>query len=187
MDIILKGFSAPSENLFCQEKWWTIKLFYKSNEQNWIKWVHVSKGLSHCETCLMLDGCWFNKDNMPKHPQHPNCHCKLEALDYSTVKENAVAHSDYSKFDPYLFDPDGSYKHGKQKLFEGWGYTIEDSMWLKEEFERQAREKYLKGDYILGKLDRYCQRINITIVLPRKKALVLLHLFQVGVFYLMVT
>ena len=34
--------------------------------------------------------------------------------------------------------------------------------------DRQAEEKYLSGEYELGKLDRYGQRINIVIEIPRK-------------------
>lgn len=47
-------------------------------------------------------------------------------------------------------------------------YTVEDAKWLQTEMERQAREKYLLGEYELGKLNRYGQRINITIVIPRR-------------------
>ena len=81
---------------------------------------------------------------------------------------NATSYSDYSKFDPYLFDPRNYYKHGKNKAFESWGYTIADAQWLKTEIERQAREKYATGDYTLGALDQYGQRISIRIVIPRK-------------------
>ena len=45
------------------------------------------------------------------------------------------------------------------------GFTIEDSVYLKNEFERQAREKYLRGNYELGKLNEYGQRITIEIKL----------------------
>ena len=38
----------------------------------------------------------------------------------------------------------------------------------KKEFEKQALEKYIKGQYTLGKLDQYGQRITITIELQRK-------------------
>ena len=43
------------------------------------------------------------------------------------------------------------------------GFLKEDSEYLKSEYEKQAKEQYLKGNYILGKLDRYGQRITITI------------------------
>lgn len=84
------------------------------------------------------------------------------------VWANASAYSDYSKFDPYLFDPENFYKHGKNRAFESWGYSISDSLWLKDETEKQALEKYLSGEYALGKLDKYGQRISIHIEIPRK-------------------
>ena len=45
------------------------------------------------------------------------------------------------------------------------GFLKEDSFFLQNEYEKQARSKYLKGEYVLGKLDQYGQRINITIEL----------------------
>jgi hypothetical protein len=53
-------------------------------------------------------------------------------------------------------------------MFKEWGYTVDDARWLQTEIERQAREKYIDGEYELGKLDAFGQRINITIELPRK-------------------
>ena len=43
-----------------------------------------------------------------------------------------------------------------------------DSQWLKEEYCRQAQEKYAKGEFSLFKLNDYGQQINIKITLPRK-------------------
>lgn len=96
----------------------------------WVKWVHEMTGLSHCLECLKLHERWFVRDNAPIWPHHDRCHCRLEKIDYLTVIMNAVAYSDYTKFDPYLFDPNNFYKHGKNKMFEAWGYTIEDARWL---------------------------------------------------------
>ena len=99
---------------------------------------------------------------------HENCYYRLEAIDYLIVQMNASAYSDYGKFDPYLFDPNNFYKHGKNKAFESWGYSVDDAKWLQAEIERQAREKYISGEYILGKLNVFGQRINIVIEIPRK-------------------
>ena len=101
-------------------------------------------------------------------PHHEKCHCRLEAIDYLVVLMNASAYSNYRKFDPYLFDPNNFYKHGKNKAFESWGYSADDGKWLQAEMERQAREKYTSGDYSLGKLDAWGQRINIVVEIPRK-------------------
>ena len=43
-----------------------------------------------------------------------------------------------------------------------------DAMWLQAEMERQAMEKYRSGDYRLGTLDVFGQRLNIRIEIPRK-------------------
>ena len=85
-----------------------------------------------------------------------------------TILNKSSAKSAYSKFDPYLFDPEDIYKHGKQKMFESWGYNISDSTWLQNEFEKQAIDKYVSGEYTLGKLDAKGQRISIRIQIPRK-------------------
>ena len=123
---------------------------------------------THCDECMALDRCWFSVDSHPTCPHHPYCHCTLEPIEYALVIANTAALSDYTKYDPYLFDPANFYKYGKNKAFESWGYTIADSQWLKDEIERQAREKYARGDYPLGILNTYGQHINIRIEVPRK-------------------
>ncbi len=116
----------------------------------------------------MLDGCFFLEGKTPPWPHHPNCHCTLEPVDYAVVLLNASVHSDYSKYDPFLFNTHGGYTHGKERLFALWGYTVADAQWLQAEIERQAKEKYLAGDYALGRLDKYGQRIDIRIKIPKK-------------------
>ena len=58
--------------------------------------------------------------------------------------------------------------NSKKQLFEFWGYSIIDSEYLQQEFIRQAQLSYSVGDYELGLLNEYGQRINITITLKRK-------------------
>lgn len=43
-----------------------------------------------------------------------------------------------------------------------------DAKWLQTELEKQGLEKYINGEYILGKLDYNGQRISIRIEIPRK-------------------
>ena len=140
----------------------------KSDRPHWVRWVHHSEGGSHCQVCLMLDGCLFLENKTPPWPHHPNCHCTLEPVDYAVVLISVSAYSDYSKFDPYLFNTQGKYPHTKEKLFASWGYTVTDAQWLQTEMERQAMEKYRSGDYRLGTLDVFGQRLNIRIEIPRK-------------------
>lgn len=82
--------------------------------------IHHAEGGSHCQECLMLDGCLFLEIKTPPWPHHPNCHCTLEPVDFAIVPLTASAGSAYSKFDPYLFDPKNYYKHGKNRVFESW-------------------------------------------------------------------
>lgn len=137
-------------------------------EPQWIKWVHRNLSVNHCPECLKLDVCYFLKEKAPKHPHHPYCHCLLNSISYNTVLKNAKAVSDYSKYDPYLFNPKYAKKHGKDKMFKSWGFDITDSKYLQAECEKQALEKYVNGNYDLGKLDKYGQRISIRISIPRK-------------------
>ena len=53
-------------------------------------------------------------------------------------------------------------------MFEAWGYTAADSTWLMNEYIRQAKQKYISGEYTLGDLNSYGQRMNIQITLPKK-------------------
>lgn len=120
----------------------------------------------HCAVCLNVNGCCFLKDNMPVYPHHPNCHCKIVPVkNLITVAECKI-----DKFTRYLFSPE-YIKNGKIALFIGHGYDIIDSEWLREEYIKQANEKYSKGDYRIGKLDEYGQRISIDISLPVKNSL----------------
>lgn len=135
---------------------------------HWVQWTHHSEGKTHCEECLKLDGCWFQEGKAPPCPHHPFCHCTLDPIPYTIVVSNASAHSAYSKFDPYLFNTTDLQTHNKEKLFQEWGYTVEDARWLQTEMECQARERYVSGEYELGALDSYGQRMNIRIIIPRK-------------------
>ena len=146
-----------------------IGIVHKAAETpRWVRWTHHSEGKTHCEECLMLDGCWFSERSALPCPHHPYCHCTLDPIPYATVVGNAVAHSAYSKFDLYLFNTRGDHPHGKDKLFWEWGYTVEDALWLQKEIERQAKEKYISGNYDLGKLNFAGQRISIRIKIPRR-------------------
>lgn len=143
----------------------------------WVKWKHsgipdeegrnredarddayVNK---HCRICTVLSGDYFPAFNMPQYPQHPYCDCLL--LSISKPTSQAVANCPLGKFTDYIFKSDNS--NGKTHLFEGWGYAIEDSEYLKSEYEKQAKEKYLKGDYSLQVLNNYGQRVTISIEL----------------------
>ena len=110
-------------------------------EPQWIKWVHRNLSVNHCPECLKLDGCYFLKEKAPKHPHHPYCHCLLNSISYNTVLKNAKAVSDYSKYDPYLFNSKYAKKHGKDKMFKSRGFDITDSKYL----QANVKNKHLRN------------------------------------------
>lgn len=148
----------------------------KKPTRGWVKWYHqcipdeegkareearkVAETNKHCKICTVLSGCYFDSSVMPQYPQHPHCDCMLFTISKSTSQ--AVASCAIEKFTGYIFGEKYS-GNGKIKLFKALGFTIEDSNYLKTEFEKQAKQKYLKGDYVLGKLDQYGQHITISI------------------------
>ena len=128
---------------------------------DWIEWRHISRGRTHCPICLGLDKCWFTETNKPKLPQHPLCHCITFSIPLSLVLKDAKSECDVRKFSEYVLHPENN--RGKKVLFNNWGYDTPDSQLLQKEFEKQALEKYTKGQYTLGVLDEYGQRITIQI------------------------
>lgn len=70
--------------------------------------------------------------------------------------------STFEKFVQYIF-AEKYIENGKKFLFEKLGFSVEDSTFLRQEYERQAKEKYATGEYTLGVLDFRGQRINILI------------------------
>lgn len=153
------------------------------SHNGWVRWIHdgtkpaytmaeknanveyaESIGNKHCAQCMNINGCLFPEYNMPQKPLHPNCHCRTVATKDIAFSSNCLL----AKFSGYIFDEFKS--DNKKALFESWGYAIMDSEWLKHEYERQAKEKYEAGDFSLGKLNEYGQRITIEIVIPRKNS-----------------
>ena len=159
---------------------------YKDGEivdNSWVKWFHWGipdeegatrdkardwlKGLGHCSPCTVLSGCYFVKSKLPEKLAegngllHPNCDCSLKNISTPIISVYCAI----GKFSGYVFS-EKYVDNGKKELFESLGYTIEDSEWLKAEYERQAKQKYLNGDYIIRGLDpQYGQNINIIIEL----------------------
>ncbi|MBO5777456.1 MAG: hypothetical protein J6R34_03320 [Clostridia bacterium] len=152
-------------------------------DNSWVKWFHWNvpdkEGLErdalrnnllvlgHCKECTVLSGCYFVKSRLPQKKAegfgllHPHCDCKANRIQKPHRKITAIC--PIEKFTEYIF----SYKYadnGKLELFKKHlGFTKKNSKYLKKEFETQAMKKYLNGDYEIGKLDEFGQRINIEI------------------------
>ncbi len=139
-----------------------------SHKKKWVEWQHETRGLLHCGSCLSLHECWFVFGNEPIVPLHERCHCRTLAIPTAQVETRAKATSAFSKFDPYLFNTSGIHCHGKDALFKSWGYSADDALWLQEEIERQGLANYLSGNYTLGMLNMFGQRLNIRVEIPRK-------------------
>ncbi|MCH5158673.1 MAG: hypothetical protein J1F33_05715 [Clostridiales bacterium] len=117
----------------------------------------------HCLDCTTMSGCYFidGEKTFPKYPHHDNCHCKKIRKNPTAVEAGFLS----NKFRDYVFNEEYS-GNGKEKRFENiYGYNINDSDFLLSEYKRQAKEKYISGDYTLGLLNTYGQRITIEIVL----------------------
>lgn len=163
---------------------------YKGGEiidNSWIKWLHWGipdregeqrenarvnlEAMGHCKECTVLSGCYFVKSKLPKKKTegdgllHPHCDCKLNEI----AKPNGIvtAICPIEKFTGYIFS-DKYANNGKIKLFRNLGFSKEDSQYLKWEFDSQAKQKYLNGDYEIGRLDKHGQRINITITIDSR-------------------
>ncbi|MDO4729547.1 MAG: RHS repeat-associated core domain-containing protein, partial [Bacteroidota bacterium] len=74
-----------------------------------------------------------------------------------------AAKVDKRKFTDYIFNK--KYDNGKEAVFNSLGYDISNSDELVKIYTEQATRKYLSGDYKIGKLDEYGQRITIGIEL----------------------
>ena len=127
--------------------------------------------LNHCLECSVLSGCYFVNYKLPKKKAegngllHPNCDCIF--LNIQKPTNQVIADCNIAKFKNYIFG-EKYISNGKMELFKKLGFNKEDSEYLKQEFDRQARENYLNGDYKLGKLDKFGQRIDIKIKLQSK-------------------
>ena len=156
-----------------------------SNEISaWIKWIHFAvpdeegklredirkrlAALLHCKICTALSGCYFVTNKMPGHlpPEilHPRCDCRYEFIASSQVRRQAQAICPINKFNGYVFKEKGI-KGGKDIPYLDLGFNIDDSAFLAMEYERQAKEKYTNGEYVLNRKDEYGQRVDIVIEL----------------------
>lgn len=155
----------------------------------WIKWIHLGvpdeegedrkakqKELAasfHCEKCTALSGCYFVTNAMPGHlpPNmlHPRCDCTVKFVSASQVRLQVRAFSPISKFNGFAFKEKGI-KGGKNNPYEDLGFDIDDSEYLAKEYERQAKERYAQGQYVLHKAQtdeskKHGQTINMVIEL----------------------
>lgn len=93
---------------------------------------------------------------------HIKCDCTQKVISIIKVKNNATAECDIKKFTEYIFK-DKEKSNGKNEIFYSLGFNINDSLFLKQEYCKQALQQYLSGNYILKNLDIRGQRLAIPI------------------------
>lgn len=150
------------------KQWKAVICIIKSALTAWVKWVHHSEGNSHCETCLALDGCF--SERIMLRPVHIIRFAialwkKLTMLMFWRILKPEVTIA--SLIRTYLTQPDGILMERIRCLHRG-ATPLRMQSGYKNQIERQGREKYISGDYSLGKLTKDGQRISIRIEIPRK-------------------
>ncbi len=98
------------------------KLF-SLKDDDWVEWIAQKNEWR--DDCDKFSGCYFIAKQMPKYPQHINCRCRLKKINKPIPTITAMAHCDIRKFTEYIFYETKS--QGKKKIFESWGYSINDS------------------------------------------------------------
>ncbi len=142
----------------------SLRFFLSLKEDDWVQWIAQKNG--YRDDCDKFDGCYFIVKQMPKYPQHQNCQCSLKKIVEPIPNVTARASIDIRKFTEYIFSE--KYQDGKRELFEHWGYTKEDSDYLRELYARQALQKYCDGDYVFKGVGKYYTRIEIVIDIKTK-------------------
>ena len=138
---------------------WLLQSLRAKREDGWVKWI--AQWNDWQDDCDKFNGCYFNVKQMPQHPQHYHCQCRLEEIPKPIPNVTARATCDIRKFTGYVFNEEKN--KGKKKLFEGWGYTIEDSAYLQQLYIEQALQKYCDGQYALKGTNGYAVSIEIVI------------------------
>ncbi len=139
---------------------------------NWAKWEHYGipdfpeekrkttrdeyAEYGHCKECTAMSGCYFidGEKTFPTYPHHPHCHCEKSPDNPNSV----IAFCNLDKFTAYAFK-----NIEKAPWMKDMDFDISQSEYLKNEFEKQAKEKYVSGDYEITRLNEQGQRINIKI------------------------
>jgi len=149
---------------------------YREEDIEYYKWVAI-KDWRTCPMCRGLDGGIIGLTIPPymDPPIHTNCRCFTIPYELTEAEKRLYekgengdegagkATVDSRKFSEYVFK-DGA-AHGKDAVFKNLGYSAKDSELLAQIYQEQGAAKYASGNYTLGKLDDFGQRINIEIEL----------------------
>ena len=112
-----------------------------------------------CALCVALNNTIFKNNNKPEY-FHPNCRCKNESHNLTTVTFDFPM----SKLDGHLF-----INEDKRAMMRSMGYTIEDCDELHELTQTEVEKNFLAGDYKLQVLNENGQRFTTFIKLIGKR------------------
>ncbi|MBQ9103523.1 MAG: hypothetical protein IJY57_00320 [Clostridia bacterium] len=112
-----------------------------------------------CALCVALNDTVFKNNNKPEY-YHRNCKCQNTKYELTTVKLDFPI----SKITKYLFQD-----KSKKELMKNMGYDISDADFIYKIIADNAKDKFLKGDYLLGVLNCNGQKVNIILELYGKK------------------
>ena len=159
-----KQASETARNLFVNGGW--VEWMHEGSTPAFNQSLRVTNAIlgvmtKHCAKCLNLNGCWFCKSKMPEQSLHPNCHCETRDIASPAPYATAFAECSEGKIENAFLK--------KKKFFNSNGYDImDDGEDMRIEYERQAVQKYASGNYELGTLNDYGQRITIAVELERR-------------------
>ncbi len=115
--------------------------------------------LAHtCAICVAINKTIFKNNNKPDEEQHPFCKCKQ----VPTELKNIMLDFSMGKIKDYLFVK-------KVDLMKSMGYIIEDADEVYNTISECAKKEFLAGKYDLGVLNRYGQKVSITVELKGKR------------------
>ena len=101
-----------------------LKFLLSPKDNEWVEWIAQENEWQ--DDCDKFNGCYFFVKNMPIHPQHLNCRCRLKEIAKPIPNITAEATCDIRKFTEYIFDENKN--KGKKKLEKRWKMLKLDTM-----------------------------------------------------------
>ena len=112
-----------------------------------------------CALCVALNKTVFKNNNKPEY-YHPNCKCKNESYNLTTVTFDFPM----GKLDRYLF-----VNKDKTAMMRSMGYTIDDCNELYVLIKMEVEKSFFAGNYKLQLFNEAGQRFTVFIKLKGKR------------------
>lgn len=109
-----------------------------------------------CDLCVALNRTVFKNSHKPEYT-HPNCKCKQVPFEFPETPLDFPM-----KKIVYLFAKKGDW-------MRSMGYLDLDAEEIYQTIAENAQLQFMRGNYILGTLSKYGQKVNIVLALPGKR------------------